>query len=153
VAASANLVATPYDSRGVAIGGRTVVWTTNNAGVAAITQTGRVTGLLPGTAVITAVIDGKAGNSTVTVNLVPVSRVVVTPASPSVSVGKTTQLTATVTDASGNVLTGRSVAWTSSDTRIVTVDASGLASGVRKGSAVVTATSEGKAGTATVRVQ
>src|SRR5829696_1450323 len=35
VAASSNLVATPYDNGGTAIGGRTVVWTTNNAGVVA----------------------------------------------------------------------------------------------------------------------
>ena len=63
VAASANLVATAYDSRGAAIGGRVVVWTTNNVGVAAVSQTGRVTGLLPGTAVITAVIDGVSAQS------------------------------------------------------------------------------------------
>jgi uncharacterized protein YjdB len=153
VAAGANLVATPYDSRGVAIGGRAVVWTTNNAAVAAVSQAGRVTGLLPGTAVITAVIDGKAGNSVVTVNIVPISKVTVTPANATVSVGKTTQLSAQITDASGNLLMGRSVAWTSSDTRIVTIDGSGVASGVRKGSVVITAASEGKAGTATVRVQ
>jgi len=153
VAAGANLIATPYDSKGVAIGGRPVVWTTNNAAVAAITQTGRVTGILPGTAIITAVIDGKAGNSTVTVNLVPVAKVTVVPADVAVSTGKTTQLQARVTDAAGNQLSGRSVTWTSSDTRIVTIDANGVASGVRKGSAVITASSEGKAGTGTVRVQ
>jgi uncharacterized protein YjdB len=153
VAAGTSLVATPYDSKGAVIGGRTVVWTTNNAAVAAISQTGRVTGLVPGTAVITAVIDGVAGNATVAVHLVPVSKVTVTPANPAIGEGKSATLTATVTDVAGNVLTERPVTWASGDTRIVTVDQSGVVRGVRKGSAVVSATSEGKLGTTTVRVQ
>jgi len=153
VAGSANLVATAYDSRGTAIGGRVVVWMTNNVGVAAVSQTGRVTGLLPGTAVITAVVDGVSGQSTVTVSLAPVARVTVTPADAPVSIGKSTQLTATLTDAAGNTLTGRTVVWASAATSIATVDQTGLVRGVRKGTVVVTATSEGKVGSATVRVQ
>lgn len=153
VAGSANLVATAYDSRGTAIGGRTVVWTTNNVSVAAVSQTGRVTGLVPGTAVITAVIDGASGQSTVTVSLAPVARVTVSPSDAPVTIAKSTQLTATLTDAAGNTLSGRAVIWTSGDTRIATVDQTGLVRGVRKGTAVVTATSEGKVGSATVRVQ
>lgn len=153
VAAGTNLVATPYDSRGVAIGGRAVVWTTNNATVAAISQSGRVTGLVPGTAVITAVVEGVAGNATVVVRLVPVAHVTVTPANPTIGEGKSTTLSARLTDLAGNILTGRTITWTSADPRIVTVDQFGVVRGVRKGSAVITATSEGKLGTATVRVQ
>lgn len=153
VAAGASLVATPYDTKGAAIPGRSVVWTTNNATVASISQSGRVTGLVPGTAVITAVIDGIAGNAAVTVHLVPVARVVVSPATASVSQGKSTTLTARVTDAAGNALTNRAVTWSSGDTRIATVDQSGVVRGVRKGSVVITATSEGKFGTSTVRVE
>jgi len=112
-----------------------------------------VTGLLPGTAVITAVVDGVSGQSTVTVSLAPVARVTVTPADAPVSIGKSTQLTATLTDAAGNTLTGRTVVWASAATSIATVDQTGLVRGVRKGTVVVTATSEGKVGSATVRVQ
>ena len=152
VAASSNLVATALDSRGVAITGRPVVWTTNNAGVAAVSQSGVVTGLLPGTAVITAVVDGSAGNSTITVSLTPVARVTVTPSDVSIDAGKSATLTARALDALGNTLTGRAMTWTSGDTRIVTVDQAGVVRAIRRGSAVITATSEGKAGTATVRV-
>lgn len=152
VAAGTNLIATPYDSRGTPISGRTIVWTTNNATVAAISQTGRLTALVPGTAVITAVIDGVAGNAAVTVHLVPAARVTVAPANATVAVGKTITLTARVTDAAGNVLTGRPITWTSADTRIVTVDQAGVVRGVRSGTVVVTATCEGKLGTASVRV-
>jgi uncharacterized protein YjdB len=153
VAGSTNLVATPYDNRGAAISGRTVVWTTNNATVAAISQTGHVTGILPGTAVITAVIDGVTGAAAITVRLVPVARVTVSPTTVTVDGGKSTTLTARLTDAAGNVLTGREVTWTSSDTRIVTVDQAGVVRGVRSGTVVVTATSEGKFGTASVKVK
>lgn len=152
VAASTNLVATAYDNRGAAIVGRTVVWTTNNATVAAISQTGRVTGLVPGTAVITAVIEGLAGHATVAVTLVPVASVTVSPADVTIDAGSATTLTARLSDFAGNTLTGRAVVWSSSDTRIATIDQAGVARGVRRGSVVITATSEGKLGTATVRV-
>ena len=153
VASGTNLIATPYDSRGVAIGGRTIVWMTNNATVAAISQAGRVTALVPGNAVITAVIDGVAGNATVVVRLVPVANVVVTPNNATIGEGKSTTLSARLTDAVGNILTGRTITWTSADPRIVTVDQFGVVRGVRRGSTVITATCEGKLGTATVRVQ
>ena len=48
-----------------------------------------------------------------TVSLVPVATVTVTPASSSLTVGQTGQLTATLRDAAGNVLTGRTVTWSS----------------------------------------
>ena len=152
VAASANLTATGYDSKGVAIPGRQVVWTTNNAPVAAVTQTGRVTGIIPGTAVIAAVIDGAVGNSAITVTVVPVARVTITPADVAIDAGKSATLTARTLDAAGNTLTGRPVVWASSDTRLVTVDQSGVVRGVRRGSAVISATAEGRVGTASVRV-
>jgi len=39
------------------------------------------------------------------------------------------------------------------DTRIATIDQAGVVRGVRRGSTTVIATSEGKSGTATVRVE
>ena len=153
VASGASLVATPYDNKGNSITGRNVVWTTNNAAVASVSQTGQVTGLVPGTAVITAVIDGIAGNAAVTVRLVPVSRVAISPSSVSVNEGKSTTLTARATDASGNVLTNRPITWSSGDTRIATVDQAGVVRGIRRGTVVIAATCEGKFGTASVRVE
>ena len=152
IAGGNDLIATPYDPNGVAIGGRTIVWTTNNAAVASVSQTGRVTGLVPGTAVITAVIDGVAGNANVTVRLVPVAKVTIMPVGASVGEGKSTKLVARVTDAAGNELTNRVVTWASSNPGIATVDQSGVVRGVRKGTVTITATSEGKFGTASIRV-
>src|SRR4051812_16226365 len=57
------------------------------------------------------------GGSTM-VGPVPVAAVVVSPASASVVVGNTQQLTATTKDASNNILTGRSITWSSASPTI-----------------------------------
>jgi uncharacterized protein YjdB len=83
---------------------------------------------------------------------VAVATVSVTPAPASVVVGQTVQLTATPRDASGNALTGHVVTWSSSNAAVATVSASGLVTGITAGSVTITATSEGKSGTASVTV-
>lgn len=60
-------------------------------------------------------------------------------------------LTATVQDLHGATLT-RAVVWASSNSAVATVDAGGLLSPVSMGQTTITATSEGRAGTATVTV-
>src|SRR5205823_5662022 len=70
----------------------------------------------------------------------PVASVTVSPAATSVSVGATVQLTATLKDASGNVLTGRSLTWASSTLGMATVSTGGLVTGVAVGAATITAT-------------
>ncbi|HEV8399056.1 MAG TPA: Ig-like domain-containing protein, partial [Gemmatimonadales bacterium] len=82
-----------------------------------------------------------------------VASVAVTPASASVLVGATQQLTATPLDADGNPLSGRVVTWASSNPAIASVDAAGLVTAVASGEPVtITATSEGKSGTAAISV-
>src|SRR2546422_1390159 len=77
----------------------------------------------------------------------------VAPSSDTVLVGRAVQLTATTRDASGNALTGHAVTWTSSNSTVATVSVSGLVTGVSAGGPVtVTATSEGKSGTAAIAV-
>src|SRR6266705_6133899 len=93
-----------------------------------------------------------AMGTTAAVAPVAVAAVSVSPATASVVTGSTQQLAATLKDASGNVLTGRSVAWTSSNAVVVTVSASGLVSTVAPGSATITATSGTVRGTAAITV-
>jgi len=69
-----------------------------------------------------------------------------------VIVGQTAQLTATAKDAKGNTLTNRKVAWTTSSQAIATVSNAGVVTGVSPGGATITATIEGKTGTATVTI-
>ncbi|MEW5931019.1 MAG: Ig-like domain-containing protein [Gemmatimonadota bacterium] len=151
-----QLTATPRDAAGNPLSGRTVTWTSSNTGVATVDANGRVTAVAPGTATITATSEGKSGTSTITVVApppAPVATVAVTPSSGTLDPGGTLQLTTTLRDASGNVLTGRAVTWTSSNTAVATVDASGRVTAVGPGTATITATSEGKSGTATVTVR
>ena len=83
---------------------------------------------------------------------VPVAAVTVSPASTSVVVGATVQLAAVTRDSAGNTLTGRTVTWTSSTNGLATISASGLLAGVATGTVTITATSEGKSGTAAISV-
>jgi len=151
VGQTVRLTATLRDANGNVLSGRTVLWTSDNAVAATVDGNGLVSGVSAGPAVITATSEGKSGAATVTV-VAPVASVTVTPATASVAVGQTVQLTATLRDANGNVLSGRTVLWTSDNAVVATVDGTGLVSGVSAGPAVITATSEGKSGSASVTV-
>ncbi|HVH66627.1 MAG TPA: Ig-like domain-containing protein [Gemmatimonadales bacterium] len=93
-----------------------------------------------------------ADSAAVTVIPLPVASVTVSPASPYLTLGQTVQMTATTYDSTGAVLTGRVVTWATSNAGVATVDGSGLVTGVAAGAATITATSEGKSGTAVARV-
>lgn len=68
------------------------------------------------------------------------------------TVGQATMATATLRDAASNVLTGRMVSWATSDPSVATVSPAGLVTAVESGSATLTATSEGRTGSATLAV-
>ncbi len=93
-----------------------------------------------------------ASGSTNAPAVVSVATVTVTPSSVSGSIGQTAQFTATLKDASGNVLTGRTVTWTSSAVSVATITGNGLVSALLAGTSTITATSEGKSGTASLTV-
>jgi len=78
--------------------------------------------------------------------------VTVTPSALSGTVGQTGQLTAVVKNGYGQVMTGAIVSWTSNDTAVVKVNASGVATGVGAGSATINASSAGARGTASITV-
>src|SRR5439155_2339621 len=54
--------------------------------------------------------------------------------------------------ANGNILTGRTVTWSSNNTSVATVNSSGLVTTKVAGSATITATSEGQSGTSSITV-
>jgi uncharacterized protein YjdB len=81
-----------------------------------------------------------------------VSTVAVDPAAPSIGVGATVALQATARDANGNVISGRTFTWSTSDGNVATVSSAGVVSGIAAGSATVTASVAGKSGTSTVTV-
>jgi hypothetical protein len=82
-----------------------------------------------------------------------VASVTVSPAQVVVEVGATTQLSAQVRDAGGNLLSGRTVSWASSNGGLATVDQTGLVLGMAPGSVMITATAEGRSGSAAADVR
>jgi len=149
---TAQFTAIAYDAAQNPLNGRAITWSTSNGAVAAVDANGNMTAVGQGSATITATSEGKSGVATVTVSQAAVATVAVTPAPLSMSVGQTTQLAATLKDASGNVLNGRAVTWSSSNAGVATVSSSGLVTGVAAGPTTITATSEGKSGTAAVTI-
>jgi Bacterial Ig-like domain (group 2) len=83
----------------------------------------------------------------------PVTSLTLSPVTATIDLGQSLQLTPTLRDAARNVLTDRAVTWTTSEPDIATVSSAGLVTGVRLGSAGITATAEGKSGTTIVTVQ
>jgi hypothetical protein len=63
----------------------------------------------------------------------------VSPGTSSVLPGRTLQLSALVLDADGNLLSGRGVTWSSSNTSFATVSETGLVTGVAEGAVTITA--------------
>jgi uncharacterized protein YjdB len=82
---------------------------------------------------------------------VAVTGVSVTPASASLAVGATQQLSATVAPSNA---TNKNVSWTSSNTSVATVNSNGLVTAVASGTATITATTQdgGKTASSTITV-
>lgn len=153
VGQTVQLTATPYNSAGQPLTGRTATWSSSAAAVATVSSSGLVTGVAAGSAVITATIEGKSATANVTVSPVPIATVTVSPASATVNVAWTTNLTATARSSNGTVISGVTFTWTSSNPAVATVSPSGVVTGVAPGSATITASAGGKSGTSTVTVQ
>jgi uncharacterized protein YjdB len=152
VGGTTQLAATPKDASGNTVSGQSVTWSSSSDAIATVSASGLVTGQSVGTATITASAGGQSGTATVAVNQVPVASVAVDPGTANLRAKTATQLTATLKDAAGNDLTGRTVAWSSSDDDVATVNSSGLVVAVASGTATIFATSEGETGQATVTV-
>jgi LmbE family N-acetylglucosaminyl deacetylase len=152
VGQTAQATATTRDAGGNVLTGRTVTWSSSNPAVGTVDVNGLVTTLAVGSTVVTATCEGRTGTATLTTQPIPVATVTVALASAGIIVGQTTQGTATTRDTGGNVLTGRTVTWSSSNPAVATVDGNGRVTALAVGSTVVTATCEGRTGSATLTV-
>lgn len=152
VGQSVTFSAVTRDGAGNTLTGRVVGWSSSNNAVATVNSSGVVTGVGTGTATITASSEGVSGTASITVTGAPVATVTVAPTTATVVAGQTTTLTATLKDANGNTLTGRTITWSSGTPSVAVVSATGVVTGVAAGTATITATSEGKSGSATITV-
>ena len=81
-----------------------------------------------------------------------VATVEVTPAAPSTQVGLSVQLVARALTATGQVVTGRTVTWATSDATVATVDNLGVVTGQGEGDATITATISDVSGSQVVSI-
>jgi hypothetical protein len=139
---------------GTELDGRDIRWGTHTPSLVAVDSVGRtvkVRGLSPGTARVWASssgVDAEVG-IVVTGNA---DRVEVTPATHSMPLGTSQQFQALVRDAQGNPLPNPVVAWTTTSASTLTVSPTGVVSASGIGTAQVTATINGRSGSAQVTV-
>ena len=113
---------------------------------------GRVTTYQPGVTALTAESEGKSSTVALTVRAVPVAAVVMSALPHPLETGEMVSLTAMVTDASGRVLNGRTITWSTSDAAIATIAPSGQITPRSPGEVTLTAASEGKSASITTSV-
>jgi hypothetical protein len=129
-----------------------VIWESDVPSVAIVNSSGYVTGISAGTAVIKATANdgGFSALCHVTVTeFVQVTALQIIPESAVVIQGETKQLSVTVMPANAS---NRNVKWNSDKPDVVTVDASGLVTGVKPGKALITATSQSGTVTSSVEI-
>jgi uncharacterized protein YjdB len=128
-------------------------WTSSATTIGTVgAATGLATAVAPGTTTISADFGNQTGTATLVVSSATIASIAITPATPTVAVGLTLQLTATATLTDGTQQNVTSAAmWQSATTADATV-VGGLVTGVAAGSSVVTATVGSVTGTTTVTV-
>lgn len=145
------------DPSGAPITGQKVSWASSSNSVVTIDSTGLATAKSAGSATVSATCLGKSGSAQVTVSgggsTGQAATITISPTSASAQVGGTQVFIANVKDASGNVLTGQNVSFTSSNTGVGTVDnLSGMVNALATGSTTITATDGSLSAHATLTV-
>ena len=122
---------------------RPVNWLSADAHVAVVTPHGTIAGLAPGTVRITAALDDARASIVIPVLPPRVAGVDIADPPASIVVGRSAVLDATPLDRGNTPLPGRPIVWSTSDASIATVTEEGRVTGMRTGTAVLTATCEG----------
>lgn len=119
-----------------------VSWSTSPQGIVALSSSGLATGLKIGTVTVNAASGAVAATGRLTVSGAELTSIAVTSAKATFPLGTTQQMGAqgTYTDGSTRDLTS-SVSWSSSPQGVAAVNASGLATGLKAGTATINATS------------
>jgi uncharacterized protein YjdB len=133
--------------------GRVINWTSATPAIATVSATGLVTGLSLGTARIAVNAEGAVDTVSFSVTKIPVATVRLSPLTSNIIQGQTVQLSATVEDSAGAVVTDRLVEWSSNDPTKASVSQTGLVTSIAPGTITISAISETRTGNASVTVQ
>ncbi|WP_332449058.1 Ig-like domain-containing protein [Methanoculleus sp.] len=150
--------ATVLDQNDEELSNATVTWASSDEAVGTIDETGLFTAVAEGTTTVNATIGNITGEATVTVSaeapVEPVAaRIAITSDRTTAVVNETVNFSATVYDLNDTEMPDATVAWTSSDEAIGTIDANGLFTAVAEGTTNVTATAENASASVLVTVE
>ena len=135
-----------YDSLGVMQPLASYSWSSSDTSIASVDQSGLALGKEVGQAMIQASANGitsVAARLTVVADPTQVARVVVMPATLSLSIGASGQLTAAAENLNGEAIAGKTFNWRSTNTAAATVDESGAVTAIASGTATVIASTDG----------
>ncbi|MBO7510908.1 MAG: Ig-like domain-containing protein, partial [Bacteroidales bacterium] len=124
---------------------KSVTWSSSDRAIATVDQSGKVTAVSKGTAMIMVTANdgsGKSASCSVTVIRL-VSSITLNKTAITIYNGKTETLTATVSPSTAN---NTGVKWTSSNTSVASVSSSGVVTGVARGTATITVTAKDGSG-------
>jgi uncharacterized protein YjdB len=148
-----QLKTTIKDRSGNILKDRIISWSSDNAATATVSSSGIVTGVSEGGPVkITAICEGK--NSTAQITVIPaVASLTISTSSLTIEVRESKQILTTLKDSYNNIITGRTITWSSSNEEVATVSSSGIVTGKSEGGPVlITANCEEKSSTIQVLV-
>ncbi|MEZ4425561.1 MAG: Ig-like domain-containing protein [Gemmatimonadota bacterium] len=147
-----GLSASAFNASGTKISGVAFQWSSSNSSVLSVSGVGQATSRANGQSWLKAC----AGNACDSVQVgvaQKLSKVQISPSSPSVAMGGQLQLNAQAQDKNGNAVTGASLSWSSGTPAVASVSGSGMVSGLKSGTTTVTASaSHGSAGSASGQV-
>ncbi len=154
-----------YDTQGneiIDLEGNSVQWSSSADSIAKIDSTGLIVAQAPGAATVFLAVDARRDSMWVRVHPQPPSPTPINPPTPttasvavtldssSITVGSSTQAHAVAKDASGNVLSGRAVTWSSLNTATATVSSTGVVTATAAGPVSIQGTINGVNGAASL---
>ncbi|MYB06354.1 MAG: hypothetical protein F4Y24_08375 [Gemmatimonadetes bacterium] len=148
-----RLEAEATDANGHAVAEAGFSWASSDTSVAVVDDAGRVTGVAPGEAEVTATAAEVTGRADLMVVAPAPTTIAVTPDTVALAaLGQTAQLSAEVRDQAGRSMEGVSVSWSSADTTVAAVDSAGLVTAAGVGETTITPTAGEVFGEAVVSV-
>ena len=118
-----------------------ITWGTSDENVATVDETGKVKAVKEGTATVWAQVEGKRAECRVSVDYVHVSSIDISQTEATLYIGEAITLSATLHPSN---VTYNKIEWFSSNTDVITVSEVGRVTAVGKGTATVSAKSDGK---------
>jgi uncharacterized protein YjdB len=141
IGATSPLTMNARDAHNNVISGRTGTWTSANTAIVTVDNNGVVTAKSQGSTKVRVTLDDKTGETDVNVQPLPATIFVDPPAPQFAALGATVQFQASAQDRNGNpvVVPPQNYTWSSSNTAIVAVNPTGLATAQANGIALIRA--------------